>query len=183
MRIVMLSFVGAMALAGPAAAEVVAAQADGFQVRNEAAVSASPAQVYAALGRIGAWWSSKHTFSGEARNLRLELKAGGCMCERLPGGGSAIHQTVVLADPGKTLRLTGGLGPLQQFAASGVTNWSINPAGTGSKIVLTYTAGGYTPGGLAGIAPAVDGVLAEQLSRLKAYLETGRPAARGRAPG
>ncbi len=172
-----------VAIAGPATAEVVAAQADGLQVRETATIAATPARVYAALGRIGFWWSSAHTFSGDSRNLHLDLKAGGCMCEQLPGGGSALHQTVVYADPGKHLRLTGGLGPMQQFAAAGVTDWSIQPAPGGSKVVLSYSIGGYAPGGLAMIAPAVDGVLAEQLARLKSYVQTGRAPATPRAPG
>jgi hypothetical protein len=45
--------------------------------------------------------------------------------------------------------------------------------------VIDSTAHGFAvrmmPGGLAAIAPAVDAVLAEQLQRLKRFVETGRP--------
>ena len=183
MRLTMLICAGLLALAQPAAAEVVAAQADGFQVRETATVAASPGLVYAGLGRIGAWWSPRHTFSGQSRNLRLELRAGGCMCERLPGGGSVLHQTVINADPGKVLRLSGGLGPMQALAVAAVTEWRITPESGGSKVVLTMTVGGYAPGGLTPLAPAVDAVMGEQLARLKAYLETGDPTGGRRTPG
>lgn len=39
---------------------------------------------------------------------------------------------------------------------------------------LTYNVGGYAPGGLKPLAPLVDSVLAEQVKRLKAFVETGR---------
>ena len=61
---------------------------------------------------VGLWWDSSHTFSGNAENLSIDDKAGGCFCENLENGGSVRHLEVVFVDPGKTLRMIGGLGPL-----------------------------------------------------------------------
>ena len=163
--------------AGPAAAAVVDAQPGGFKVESAAAVAASPDRVYAALIQPGRWWSSEHTYSGDAHNLTLDPRAGGCWCETLADGGSAQHMRVVYADPDKALRVSGGLGPLQGLGVQGALTWTIKPAPSGGvQLTQTYVVGGYAPGGLAALAPPVDQVLGEQLARLKAYVETGRPA-------
>ena len=47
----------------------------------------TPDQVYAAIGRVAAWWNPAHTYSGDAGKLSLSLTAGGCLCEALPEGG------------------------------------------------------------------------------------------------
>ncbi len=163
--------------AGPASAAIVDAQPNGFKVERTAAIAASPDKVYAALIQPGQWWTSEHTYSGDAHNLTLDPKAGGCWCEALPDGGSAQHMRVVYVDPGKALRVTGGLGPLQALGVAGALTWTIKPAsGGGVELTQTYVVGGYAPGGLAALAAPVDGVLGLQLARLKAYVETGRPA-------
>ena len=82
-------------------------------------IHAPPEQIYAALGKIGQWWSSSHTFSRDASNLSLDLKAGGCLCERLKDGGSVQHLIVVYAAPAEGLRLRGALGPLQMEGVDG----------------------------------------------------------------
>jgi len=46
--------------------------------------------------------------------------------------------------------------------------------GGGKSGGLMDTVGGFMPGGLAAIAPAVDAVLGDQLQRLKRFVETGR---------
>ena len=162
-----------LALTPAAAAEVLDAAAGGFTVRQAAEIKAPPERVYQALAEIGRWWDSAHTFSGDAANLSLDPRAGGCFCETLPGGGSVRHQEVVFAAPGKLLRLSGGLGPMQGMAVTGVTTWALQPATMGTALELTYTAGGYIPGGLEAMAPVVDQVLGGQVERLQRYLETG----------
>lgn len=159
-----------------AAAEVVDADALGFTSRNTAVVPASPAAVYERLvGDVGSWWSSDHTFSGDAANLRIDDGAEGCFCEKLPGGGVVRHLTVVHAAPGKLLRLRGGLGPLQGAAVTGAMSWELAPSGLGTAVTLTYAVGGYAPGGLDAWAPAVDRVVGEQLDRLARFVTTGSP--------
>lgn len=179
----MKGFVGAavlalsgVAVASPATAEVGTRQG-GFTVSNTAEIAAPPERVWAALGRPGAWWSDSHTWSGSASNMTLEARAGGCFCERLADGGSVMHGQVLLAQPNRTLRLAAALGPLQELGASGALTWMITAEGSGSRVVFTYSVGGL-PDGLAGqLAPAVDGVLRQQLERMERYVETGRAGA------
>ncbi len=162
-----------IAAAAPmAGADVVDASASGFTTRNTAAIAASPAEVYARLVRdVGKWWDPAHTFSGDAKNLSIDGRAGGLFQEKLAGGGSVLHLTVVNAEPGKMLRMVGGMGPLQAMGVSGSMTWQFKPEGAGTRVDLVYTVGGYSPGGLESIAPLADKVLAEQLQRLKAYVE------------
>jgi hypothetical protein len=84
------------------------------------------------------------------------------------------HMTIVYASPGKLLRLSGGLGPLQEIAVAGSMTWTLSAEGSSTKVDLTYRVGGYYEGGLATLAPIVDGVLREQLERMKRFVETGR---------
>ncbi len=162
--------------AGSAHAAVVDSTQAGFLVRSEAVVHAAPDSVYRALtARIGAWWDPEHTFSGDSRNLSLDATPGGCFCETLPEGGGVRHLTAVSAAPGRLLRLTGALGPLQGAGVAGSLTWSLARVADGTKVRLDYSVGGHFLGGLAARAPAVDEVLGGQLSRLKRFIETGRP--------
>jgi len=157
-------------------AEVMESSEIGFLSRNEAVIAAPPLEVYGALiDRIAAWWDPAHTFSGDSQNLSIEPKAGGCFCERLPGNGGVRHLTVVFLSPGKEVRFTGALGPLQQSGLAGSMTWKLSPDGRTTKVELTYSVGGYHRGGLRGLASPVDSVLRGQLLRLKSYIETGRP--------
>jgi hypothetical protein len=83
---------------------------------------------------------------------------------------------VVFVEPGKTLRLFGGLGPLQGIAATGPMTFALSPVAGGTRLELTYTVAAYAPQGVAAWAAPVDAVLSEQLTRLKNYIETGNPA-------
>jgi hypothetical protein len=83
---------------------------------------------------------------------------------------------VVFADPDRTLRLVGGLGPLQSMAVAGSMQYTLTDGDDGtSRLSYRYTVGGYYPGGLDSVAAAVDLVQLGQLQRLKRYLETGSP--------
>lgn len=162
--------------AGQADAEVVDSTAAGFLVRSEVLVSATPDSVYRALvERIGSWWDPQHTWSGDAGNLALDARPGGCFCERLPGGGGVWHLTVVYASPGKLLRLCGGLGPLQAAGVAGSLTFALEGVTGGTRLQSSYSVGGYFTGGLAGMAVPVDRVLTEQVLRLRSLVETGRP--------
>jgi uncharacterized protein YndB with AHSA1/START domain len=162
----------AVALAAPASAKVVADNAAGFAIEHEAVIAASPQRVYAAIGQPARWWSSAHSWSGKAANLTLDLRAGGCFCERLPGGGGVEHARVVMAWPGKLVRMTGALGPLQSEALAATLTWELKPAPGGTQVKLTYVVAGFARTARAALPGAVDGVLGEQLTRLKAFAET-----------
>jgi hypothetical protein len=170
-----LAMLAAVGLASSVRADVVDMNGVGFQVKETAEIAAPAAKVWAALGQIGSWWNSKHSWSGDARNLTLELKSGACLCEALPDGGGAHHMTVIFAAPGKTAILDGTLGPLMYSGTAGHLVWSLAEQDGKTTLTQTYYVGGYMQGGLENLAPAVDGVLGEQLVRLKRYVETGKP--------
>ena len=144
----------------------------GFTAVETAHIAAAPDRVFAVLIQPARWWSSDHTFSGNAANLSLEPRAGGCWCETLPGGGSAEHLRVVYVAPGKVLRLIGALGPLQPMPVQGVLTFSLAPAAGGTDLKLTYALAG--PAGLGDLSGPVDNVLGQQVVRLKAAVESVR---------
>jgi uncharacterized protein YndB with AHSA1/START domain len=156
---------------------VVDASAGGFTVRTTLTIKAAPENVYRKLVRnIGDWWSPKHTFSGNAHNLSIEEKTPGCFCEKLANGGGVRHMEVVYFEPGKILRFSGVMGPLQSMAAAGSMTIQLSPAEGGTKLEVTDAVMGYLPAGMNTWAAILDGVLEEQFTRLKNYVETGDPA-------
>ena len=164
-------------LAVPAWPEVVDSAAGGFTVRTTLNIKAAPADVYTALVLgVGKWWDAAHTFSHDARNLSIDARPMGCFCEKLPGGGGVRHMEVVYADPGKSLVLSGGLGPLLSQAVAGSMQIHLEAAPEGTKLVVTYAVTGYLPAGMTSWAAPVDSVLNQQFVRLKNYLERGDPA-------
>jgi uncharacterized protein YndB with AHSA1/START domain len=164
-------------LAPAASADVVESSANGFTIKTATEISAVPRAVYLALtAQVGSWWDPQHTWSGAARNMAIDPRAGGCFCEKLANGGSVQHMTVILAEPGKTLRMRGALGPLQEQAVVGTITWSLTEAGSRTRVEMTYVVGGYMRGGLEPVAKIVDSVLVTQVQRLKQYIESGRPS-------
>ena len=76
---------------------------------------------------------------------------------------------VVLVKPGSTLRVTGGLGPLQAMGATGALTFTLKGAAKGATTVIAeYAVTGYSAAGMAELADPVDKVLAEQLARFAA---------------
>jgi hypothetical protein len=156
-------------------AEVTDSSASGFTVKNIVYIATNSNDVYNQLIDVKKWWSSAHTFSGDANNLSIDPKAGGCFCEQLSGGGSVRHLEVVYANPGKVLRMVGALGPMQSMAVTGSITFNLSEENNLTKVEVIYTVGGYRPGGLNSLAPVVDRVLLAQLNRLKNYIEKGKP--------
>jgi hypothetical protein len=167
----------ALACAAPVRAEIVGAGPSGFSVRQIAEVPNPAPVVWAALTEVGKWWDPEHTYSGDSRNLTLDPTVRGCFCEKLSLYAGIEHARVIYAQPAKTLRLSGALGPLQEFGVSGVMTLSIEPAGGGSKITLLYSVGGFADRPLADWAPIVDEMLGAQLKRLARYISQGNPEA------
>lgn len=171
MRFLALVGSSCLAAAAPAAAEVVSASNNGFELRFVKQVSGDPAAAMQRFSHIGRWWSAEHTYSGQASNLSLELEPGGCFCERLPGGGGVEHLRVSVVVPGEKLVLSGGLGPLLYEGTAGVMDVSFKPASGGSEVSLVYRAAGFATGGAGKLAPLVDKVLSEQLDRYAAFAD------------
>jgi len=130
-------------------------------------LEAPPEQAWEALVHIAGWWSSAHTYSGDAANLSLEPAAGGCWCERW-SGNSVQHARVLVAMPGKLLRLDGALGPLQAMGARGILTFRLSPRPGGTTLDVTYLVRATPDAALDKVAPAVDQVLDEQVKRLVA---------------
>jgi uncharacterized protein YndB with AHSA1/START domain len=155
----------------------VKATPTGFVVRHDLTIAAPPPRVYDALVReVGSWWNPSHSFTGDARNLSIDARPGGCFCEKYPNGGGVEHMRIVHAAPDRLLRMAGALGPLQAYGLAGSLAWRLSGEGSGTKLELSYTVGGFMPDGFDKIAPAVDRVLGEQAGRLKLFVETGKPA-------
>ena len=153
-------------------ADVLDAAPGGFTISYMIEISASRTDVYhAAVDNIGDWWSDDHTLSGDAGNMYIDARTQGCFCEVLGEGAGVVHLTVTFVNPGVILRLSGGLGPLGLMGVSGNMTWEFVDSQNGTIITLNYAVGGYLPGGLDSIAEAVDGVLVEQMTSLKAFVE------------
>ena len=168
-----------IAFSGAAQAEIVASSEEGFVTRDTAVVDATPMEVWLALISPGKWWNDAHTWSGDAANMSLKPQAGGCFCERIPEDldadrvtleGSVEHMRVIQAFPERALRMSGGLGPLQSEPVGGVLTIVISDAEEGTQIVWEYVVGGYMRYDVDVIAPAVDGVMTQQLDGLASLL-------------
>jgi uncharacterized protein YndB with AHSA1/START domain len=171
-----IAFLGlAPVRAFPAVAD---SSAGGYTVKITLSLKAAPTEVFNRLVRVADWWSSGHTWSGDARNLSLDPKPAGCFCEKLPEGGGVRHMEVVHVAPGKTLVMSGALGPLQSQAAVGNMTIRLAADGGGTKLDLMYAVAGYTPGGMNTWAAPTDGMLSEQMTRFQNYVEKGSPAAK-----
>jgi uncharacterized protein YndB with AHSA1/START domain len=157
---------------GASRADIADSSFYGFTVKQEYTVRALPDSLYKYLQRdVSTWWSSQHTFSGNAANLVIQPKANGCFCEKLPDGGSVRHMTVIYVDPGKVLRMQGALGPAQELAANAVLTILLRPAEGGTTLKITYTVGGYSPVSFASFAQVTDKVLTELFEGLKRFAE------------
>lgn len=153
-------------------AEVTASADHGFISEHTLILQATPAQAWLALtDNIHLWWDGSHSYSGDAGNFSLAAVAGGCFCEQLPDGGQVEHMRVVFAAPGKQLRLSGGLGPLQEIGAGGSMTFILNALDNETtELQYRYVVSGFLPSGLQGFAGPVDQVQLSQLQRLQSYL-------------
>lgn len=186
-RILAPTLLAALALAPLTAKAEVAQQSDaGFVIKHSAEVAADPQTVWKTLIAPAKWWSSDHTWSKNAGNLYLDAQGSGCFCEMLPKPtdapegqrmGSVEHMHIVFADPQRgVLRMVGGLGPLQGEALHGTLTVQLTKTETGTKVELEYVVGGYMRFKTEEIAPAVDGMLGQQLAGLAKAAGTSAPA-------
>lgn len=194
--------IGALVLAGvgaitsaPAMARVQEASERGIVMRYVAHVPVGPDEAWAMLVKPSQWWDSEHTYSGDAANLSLDVRPGGCFCEMLPDKdapkgaprGGVEHMRVIYIDKGKALRLSGSLGPLQADAATGTLTFQFKPDETGTQILVEYVVGGFFRGDVARLAPMFDGVLGGQVDRFVeklggSFTAAFRPEALGALP-
>lgn len=163
----------ALVLAEAAQARVAVTKPGLFEIVIEQTVAATPQEAWAALVDLPRWWDGAHSYSGAASNLTLDPGAGGCWCERWAGGRSVEHARVVMAQPGSTLRLVGGLGPLQALPATAVLSYTLTRSGDRTSIRMDYRVAGP---GVEALAGPVDGVMTASLERLaQAIAKTSPP--------
>jgi len=173
-----LVFAAAALAPAPALANVQQVSERGFVVRHIAIVPANEAEAWKTVLDVSSWWDGDHTFSGDAANLSLDPRPGGCFCEVLPNlvsprsspRGGVEHMRVVYIEEPRALRMTGALGPLQADAATGTLTIMLKPSDAGTQILLEYVVGGFFRAPADQIAPSVDKVLGEQMVRLAAKL-------------
>jgi uncharacterized protein YndB with AHSA1/START domain len=161
---------------GMAHAEVKQATGDGFFLVFTQRIEALPTQVYAAFPQVDRWWSSAHTYSGDAANLSLRAEAGGRFCERWKDG-SVEHGVVIMVLRDQLVRIQTALGPLQGKAVTGVLSFQVKPDDKATLLTVAYRVNGAAVNALDKDAPAVDQVLGEQITRLVRFVETGKAAA------
>lgn len=167
----LLTLLACALLPATAFAEVTSAGRAGFTLRIETLNQASPALSYEAFTAIERWWDPAHSYGGKSENLSLSVTPGGAFLEKLDNGGFVKHLEVVYANPGKEIRLLGGLGPLQPMGLHGAMTVQFEPFGKGSKTIMTYAVTGYSQQGLQELAGVVDKVQASQMQRHAAYAD------------
>ena len=172
-----LGLILALTLATGAHAKVLARSPTGFVVEHHVELKTDAKSAYEAFTNIGSWWNSSHSFSGDAKNITIDTKPGGCWCETLPGGGFVKHMDVVHAAPGAMLVFAGGLGPLHFMGVAGSMTVSFQTAQSTNITTMTlrYDVGGRDDKNFKDISKAVDGVLFEQLARYRNFATTGKP--------
>jgi uncharacterized protein YndB with AHSA1/START domain len=156
-----------IALAAPALAEVKAAAADGMILQFKGELPLAREAAWKRVIAIGSWWNGAHSYSGMASNIKIDPKAGGCWCEKWPGG-QVEHGRVIMVMPKETLRFAAGLGPLQDTGVNAALTITLADGASPGTTSVTwdYKVVGSSLTNLAPMAPLVDGVLQEQFDRL-----------------
>jgi uncharacterized protein YndB with AHSA1/START domain len=154
-------------------AEVQAIVDTGFILENKIQVSTDPTTTWQAfIEEVDNWWPKDHSWWLEEGTFSIEPYAGGCFCERASDGRSAEHMHIAFVDPGKALRMTGGLGPLQGMGMFGALTFTFTETDTGTDVTMVYQVNGFNSDGFQQLAPIVDTVQGMQLGGLKTYLDS-----------
>ena len=158
-------------------AKVLAKSATGFVVEHKVELKTDAKTAYEAFVKIGSWWNSSHSFSGDAKNITIDTKPGGCWCETLPNGGFVKHMDVVNVMPGVMLVFSGGLGPLQFMGVAGSMSvkFATDAKTKLTTVTLRYDVGGRDDKNFEDISKGVDAVLKEQVDRYANFVATGKP--------
>ncbi|WP_444994968.1 hypothetical protein [Aliikangiella sp. IMCC44359] len=152
-------------------AEVMVTEESYFDIKIVTTLNSSPKKASKQLLNISQWWQSSHTYSGDSRNLLIDLKSQHCFCEKLAEGGFVRHMTVAYFEPEKKLRLIGGLGPLQALPINGVLEFSLARLNNNqTELITTYKVSG-TGVKLKSWASAVNKVITEQVTSFKQQVE------------
>lgn len=158
----------------PTRAEPIETSPDGFHLSLTRTSTLSEADVLAKLSNLPAWWSSDHTYSGNADNLSLSsLDPGGVWLEQ--SDTIAVQHGRVISNiergSDRVIRFDAAFGPLQEIGAKGILSVTISPETDSStpdlsQISFSYYVTGASFLGLDQWAGPVDRVLSEQIDRL-----------------
>ena len=150
-------------------AQVKEVSEGGFLISISRTVDLSAADAYAAfVDDFSEWYDASHSYTGKGENLSLDLREH-CMLERLPDGGFVRHMEVVFHQPGKMLRMTGGLGPLQGMGVAGAMTFSFSENEGQTTISMSYSVSGGHHLKLDKLAGPVNSVLNLQLDGLQKH--------------
>ena len=158
--------VGFFALA-TAHADIVEASDSHYVLRHEATSSLASDALWQRLVKPASWWHPDHTYSGDADNLSLDVRAGGLWRETWDGG-SVVHGSILFLEDGKSMRLYAPFGPLQGLGVYTVWTITVSADGAGSKVVFDEISSGAPSADLDELAKAVDYVKTEAITRLVA---------------
>lgn len=158
-----------LSAAAPASAEIVSRSETAFTLSFERTVAASPEAVLEAVGHPERWWSSDHTYSGDAANISVELRPGGCWCEALPGGGVKHGEAIMVWPDRNMVRFEAPFGPLQGIGADAVLTMSWAPVDGQAtrRLRWTFVVSGTGSGAM---AEPVHAVMEAQFGRLAGEL-------------
>ena len=156
-----------LAAAAPIQADIVASSEDYYVLRHEGTTALSPAALWDRLVSPESWWHPDHTYSGDAGNLELELRAGGLWSENWDGG-SVAHGQVLAVIPGQSLRLEAPFGTLQGVGAYTIWTITLEAVEGGTLVVFDESSIGPATADMAELAKAVDYVKTEAMRRLTA---------------
>ncbi|MFN8179676.1 MAG: SRPBCC domain-containing protein [bacterium] len=170
MRVSMLVAAGCLALATCAWSEPKEFTVRAVTIEKDVVVAAAPLPAWNAFtGDVSPWWD--HHFMEKPYKLVIDRKPGGGFWELFDKEGHGVkHAEVIVADPGKLLRLRGPLG-FSGKAVDLVQSFEFTADPKGTKIHFTLNALGQLDD--EGIA-ALDRVWDHFLQRYQEYVAAGK---------
>ena len=149
--------------------EVLQSAPDGFHLKIEIEIPIGSDDAYRKfVDDFNKWYDASHSYSQNAENLSLDLEQHS-MFERLPEGGFVRHMEISFHQPGKSLRMLGGLGPLQTMGVSGCMEFKFAERDGKTVVSMEYIVTGASFQKLDRLAAPVDGVMNAQLQRFADY--------------
>ncbi len=154
-----------LVVAVPASGKIISSSSEQFTLRHEAISKLPLEDLWKILIEPAKWWAADHTYSGNSNNLSLELKPGG-LWQEIWDDGSVKHGEVIYVKHQEQLRLNAPFGPLQEKAVIDVWTITLTPHQEGTMIVFDEVVTGSGISKLDELAPAVDYVKNEAITRL-----------------
>ena len=130
----------------PRPAEILSSSPIHFDIQSRVTVAATPAEAFAALGEVGAWWDGAHCYSGDSRQY-----AHRALGRRLLLRDSARrrHGRAYARDPGAARPGAAPVGRPRPAAGGGADRHpDLDPARVpeGTEIVSRYLVSGHVRG-------------------------------------